>query len=97
MRALLLILMVVWPPCRHRPRTPPPVPPSPTRDVLSNPKGPKSPTVAQPRGVAAACAPATALRNLEWNNVRALLENGGSLWYNRSIDKGSYFVPKEPA
>ena len=51
---------------------------------------------APPRsGVAAACAPATALRNLEWNNVRALLENGGSLWYNRSIDKGSYFVPKE--
>ena len=48
-----------------------------------------------PRGIAAACAPATALRNLEWNNVRALLENGGSLWYNRSIDKGSYFVPKE--
>jgi len=60
------------------------------------PEGPQSPLVqAQPRGTAAACAPATALRNLEWNNVRALLENGGSLWYNRSIDKGSYFVPKE--
>ena len=59
------------------------------------PEGPQSPVVAQPRGVAAACAPATALRNLEWNNVRALLENGGSLWYNRNIDKGSYFVPKE--
>ncbi len=51
--------------------------------------------LAAARGVAAACAPATALRNLEWNSVRALLENGGSLWYNRSIDKGSYFVPKE--
>ena len=59
-------------------------------------EGPESPLVApQHRGVAAACAPATALRNLEWNNVRALIENGGSLWYNRSIDKGSYFVPKE--
>ena len=62
----------------------------------SMPEGPQTPVVqAQPRSTAAACAPATALRNLEWNNVRALLENGGSLWYNRSIDKGSYFVPKE--
>ena len=59
-------------------------------------EGPQVPTVTpQLRGVAAACAPATALRNLEWNNVRALLENGGSLWYNRSIDKGAYIVPKE--
>ena len=59
-------------------------------------EGPQAPTVTpQLRGVAAACAPATALRNLEWNNVRALLENGGSLWYNRSIDKGAYIVPKE--
>ena len=54
-----------------------------------------APVGAQPRGTAAACAPATALRNLEWNNVRALVENGGSLWYNRSIDKGAYIVPKE--
>ena len=41
--------------------------------------------LAAARGVAAACAPATALRNLEWNSVRALLENGGSLWYNLSL------------
>ncbi|MGB0425054.1 MAG: hypothetical protein ACPGED_12045, partial [Flavobacteriales bacterium] len=34
---------------------------------------------------AAGCAPATAIRDLEWNNVRALLENGGSLWHNRAI------------
>ena len=42
-----------------------------------------------------ACAPATALRDLEWNNVRALLENAGALWYNRAIDKGAFMVPKE--
>jgi hypothetical protein len=44
---------------------------------------------------AEACAPATALRDLEWNNVRALIENGGALWYNRAIDRGAHFVPKE--
>ena len=44
---------------------------------------------------AAACAPATGLRDLEWNNVRALIENGGALWYNRAIDRGAHFVPKE--
>ena len=43
---------------------------------------------------AAGCAPATAIRDLEWNNVRALLENGGSLWHNRAISNGSYEVPK---
>ncbi|MDA0303094.1 MAG: T9SS type A sorting domain-containing protein [Bacteroidetes bacterium] len=42
-----------------------------------------------------ACAPATALRDLEWNNVRALIENAGALWYNRAIDKGAFMVPKE--
>ena len=44
---------------------------------------------------AEACAPATALRDLEWNNVRALIENAGALWYNRAIDKGAFMVPKE--
>ena len=44
---------------------------------------------------AEACAPATALRDLEWNNVRALIENAGALWYNRAIDKGAFIVPKE--
>jgi hypothetical protein len=34
----------------------------------------------QPALRAAACAPATGLRDLEWNNVRALIETGGSLW-----------------
>jgi hypothetical protein len=44
---------------------------------------------------AEACAPATALRDLEWNNVRALIENAGALWYDRAIDKGAFMVPKE--
>jgi hypothetical protein len=44
---------------------------------------------------AEACAPATALRDLEWNNVRALIENGGTLWYDRAIDKGAHIVPKD--
>ena len=43
---------------------------------------------------AAACAPATALRDLEWNNVRALIETGGSLWQDRATSQASYEVPK---
>jgi hypothetical protein len=43
---------------------------------------------------AAACAPATALRDLEWNNVRALIETGGSMWQNRATSQASYEVPK---
>ena len=44
---------------------------------------------------AEACAPATALRDLEWNNVRALIENAGALWYNRAIDKGAFIVDRK--
>lgn len=44
---------------------------------------------------AESCAPATALRDLEWNNVQALIENGGTLWYDRAIDRGAHYVPKE--
>ena len=49
---------------------------------------------AQPALRAAACAPATGLRDLEWNNVRALIETGGSLWQDRAISQASYEVPK---
>ena len=56
---------------------------------------PVNPDVIQARVKAQACAPATALRDLEWNNVRALIENGGTLWYDRAIDKGAHFVPKD--
>ena len=49
----------------------------------------------QPTTRAGACAPATALRDLEWNNVRALIETGGTLWHERANWRGSYIVPKE--
>jgi hypothetical protein len=43
---------------------------------------------------AAGCAPATAITFLELNNVRALIENGGSLWQDRAASRGAYYVPK---
>ena len=49
---------------------------------------------ALPQTRAAACAPATALRDLEWNNVRALIETGGSMWQDRATSRAAYEVPK---
>ncbi|MDZ4752134.1 MAG: T9SS type A sorting domain-containing protein [Flavobacteriales bacterium] len=43
---------------------------------------------------AAACAPATGLRDLEWNNVEALIETGGSMWQDRAQSLAAYEVPK---
>ena len=43
---------------------------------------------------AAACAPATALRDLEWNNIDALIETGGSLWQDRANGRSHYYAPK---
>ena len=43
----------------------------------------------------AGCAPSTAIRDLEYNNVKALIETGGSMWQNRSVGRGSYEVPKD--
>ena len=45
------------------------------------------------RDVAAACAPAGGLKDLEWNNVRALIETGGSLWQDRANSKAAYEIP----
>ncbi|MFM7104484.1 MAG: hypothetical protein ACKOW8_03110, partial [Flavobacteriales bacterium] len=42
----------------------------------------------------AACAPATALLDLEWNNVRATIETGGNMWQNRANGVAAYEVPK---
>jgi hypothetical protein len=56
---------------------------------------PFNPDIDRAQAKAEACAPATALRDLEWNNVRALIENGGTLWYDRAIDKGAHYVPKD--
>ncbi len=43
---------------------------------------------------AALCAPATGLRDLAWNNVKALIETGGSMWQSRSLSRAAYEVPK---
>ncbi|MBK9422330.1 MAG: T9SS C-terminal target domain-containing protein [Flavobacteriales bacterium] len=43
---------------------------------------------------AAPCAPATAISELDLNNVRARIENGGTLWENRALGKAAYEVPK---
>lgn len=42
---------------------------------------------------AAGCAPAEAQRYLEFNNVRALIEQGGSMWQDRATSRASYEVP----
>ncbi len=43
---------------------------------------------------AAGCAPATGKSELDLNNVRALIETGGSMWQIRASDKPAYEVPK---
>jgi hypothetical protein len=43
---------------------------------------------------AAACAPATALRDLEWNNVRARISTNAAMWHDRAQSRGAYEVPK---
>lgn len=45
-------------------------------------------------GRAAACAPATASNELDLNNVRARIENGGTLWEDRTKGAPAYEVPK---
>jgi hypothetical protein len=53
--------------------------PSPIVKIRKGLPVPVNPDINQARVKAQACAPATALRDLEWNNVRALIENGGTL------------------
>lgn len=43
---------------------------------------------------AAGCAPANERLFMEFNNVRALIETGGSLWQDRANGTSSYEVPK---
>ncbi len=50
--------------------------------------------IPQQQSRAASCAPATALRDLEWNNIDALIETGGSMWQDRANGKSHYFAPK---
>jgi len=51
--------------------------------------------IVQEESRAAACAPATALRDLEWNNISALIETGGSLWQDRAVGLSHYYAPKD--
>ena len=43
---------------------------------------------------AAGCAPASTAATLEFNNVRARVENGGNMWQNRASGNAFYYVPK---
>ena len=43
---------------------------------------------------AANCTPATGKKFLEFNNVSALIETGGSMWQDRSRSDAAYEVPK---
>jgi len=43
---------------------------------------------------AANCSPSTGKKVLEYNNVSALIETGGSMWLDRSRGKNAYEVPK---
>src|SRR3989338_504825 len=40
------------------------------------------------------CSPATAKITMEFNDVSALIEQGGSMWQNRATNVASYEVPK---
>lgn len=42
----------------------------------------------------ASCAPATAQTQLQLNNVRALIETGGSMWQDRATGSAAYEIPK---
>ncbi|MFT5845313.1 MAG: hypothetical protein ACI8QW_001189, partial [Saprospiraceae bacterium] len=44
---------------------------------------------------AAACSPATELVLMQYNNVRALIETGGSMWQDRSTGRAFYRIPAE--
>lgn len=43
---------------------------------------------------AAACTPATAKADLSINNVRALILNGGDMWWDQGLEVARYEVPK---
>jgi hypothetical protein len=58
----------------------------------SNPEmGTENTDSAMPR--MALCSPATGLRDLEWNNVKALIETGGNMWQDRATSRAAYEVP----
>ena len=54
----------------------------------------KLPTQSSLLSRAANCTPSTGRKFLEFNNVSALIETGGSMWLDRSRGKNAYEVPK---
>jgi hypothetical protein len=54
----------------------------------------QQPNVNTANNKAANCAPATKSLLLEFNDVRALLENGGSMFQNRQTGTAAYEIPK---
>ncbi len=57
-------------------------------------KGFKSSKPTHPKSTAAGCASATAQIDLDINNVRALIMNGGDMWWDRGLAVARYEVPK---
>ena len=53
-----------------------------------------TPPSGQLKGAAALCDPATATVDLDINNVRARMMNGGDMWYDRPTGTARYEVPK---
>ena len=45
---------------------------------------------------AAGCSPASQVAQLAFNNVRAVIENGGNKWTRRGVNRSGYEVPKTP-
>ncbi len=43
---------------------------------------------------AAACNPASQVTQIAFNNVRAVIENGGNMWQRRGVSRSGYEVPK---
>ena len=63
---------------------------NPARSVAANSNSSKNTM----KNRAAACAPATGLNKLEYNNVSALLETGGSMFQDRANGTSAYEIPK---
>lgn len=45
---------------------------------------------------AAGCSPASQVTQLAFNNVRAVIENGGNKWTRRGVNRSGYEVPRTP-
>jgi hypothetical protein len=50
--------------------------------------------VRSPESITAACAPATSRRDLDINNVRTLIMNGGDMWWDQGSGNPRYEIPK---